>query len=188
MIDRLTWIKLHAPAARMATAGSGIFPETLLAQAIIESSGKGPDGNYYVGASKLASQANNYFGIKAAKSYTGKKIDLPTLEYYGGRPVTVVQTFRAYNSVGDSFRDFVKFLQENPRYTKAGVFKASDAKQQAERIAAAGYATDPQYSTKLKAVIDSVKKMLPPPGVALSFTALAAAAAVFFLIYKKQKR
>lgn len=188
MIDRLTWIKLHAPAARMATAGTGLFPETLLAQAIIESSGKGADGNYYVGASKLASQANNYFGIKAAKSYTGRKIDLPTLEYYGGKPVTVVQTFRAYSSVGDSFLDYVKFLQENPRYTKAGVFTAADAKQQADRIAAAGYATDPAYSSKLKSVIDSVKKILPPAGYALSFTVLAAAAAVFFLIYKKVKR
>jgi len=185
MIDRATWIKLHAPAARMVTAGSGIFPETLLSQAIIESSGKGKDGNYYVGASQLATRANNYFGIKASKSYTGKKIDLPTLEYYGGRPVTVVQTFRAYNTVADSFRDFVDFLKSNPRYTKAGVFTAADAKQQAERIAAAGYATDPSYATKLKAVIDSVKKMLPPPGVALTLTTVIAAAALFFLISKK---
>lgn len=182
-MERKQWINIHYPAARMVTAGTGIFPETLLSQAILESSAKDKNGVYRVGASQLASRANNYFGIKKGTGWKGKTIDLPTLEYYAGKPVTVIQTFRAYPTTADSFRDYVNFLKSNPRYTKAGVFTATTPEEQADALQKAGYATDPKYASILKGIMKGIKKIMPPPNIALT----AAALILFFLLINKNK-
>lgn len=184
MLSRAEWVKTYAADARQATAGSGIFPETLLSQAIVESSGKGPDGNYYPGMSTLSREALNYFGIKASSSWTGPVYEIRTREVVNGQSIYVSAKFRKYTSVRDSFADYVKFLQVNPRYKTAGVFTATSAEQQVERIAAAGYATDPNYSKILKSVIKSVRGYLPPPIIALSL--IIPAALLFFLIYRRR--
>jgi flagellum-specific peptidoglycan hydrolase FlgJ len=186
MQSREDWIKSNGAAARIATMNTGIFPETLLAQAIIESSAM-VNGLWYVGQSELARQGNNYFGIKADPSWTGQKITLPTKEYSDGTAHTVYADFRYYNAPGDSFRDYVKFLQVNPRYHNAGVFTANTPEEQADRIAAAGYATDPHYPDILKSVITTVKKYLPPPTIALSLLALLIGVGVFFFLTDNKK-
>lgn len=184
MLSRAEWVKSYADDARQATAGSGIFPELLLSQAIIESSGKGPDGNFYPGMSQLSRNAFNYFGIKANGNWRGPTYSISTREYVNGQYITVYAKFRKYNSVRDSFADYVKFLKVNPRYTSAGVFTATTPEQQAERVAAAGYATSPTYASLVKSVIKSVKSYLPPIGTALGL--LIPAAIVFFLIFRKK--
>ena len=138
------------------TKGTGIFPETLISQAILESQGIGSDGSYYVGGSKLSKETNNFFGIKANKGWKGKTYNIDTGEVLGGRRVVVNANFRVYNSVKDSVRDYIKFLQENPRYANA--LQSIDYSTQNKRLQSAGYATALNYADTLNSVI---KPLLP---------------------------
>ena len=46
-------------------------------------------------------------------------------------------------------------LKENQRYTNAGVFTASTPEAQAQALKNAGYATDPNYVSKLTGIINN---------------------------------
>lgn len=139
------------------TAGTGILPETLIAQAFIESSNSKGD----FGASTAARDYNNYFGIKADKAWKGSSVSLQTKEYTGTeKEITIKDGFRAYDSVQDSISDYVSFLKSNPRYEKAGVFEAQTAAEQGARLLNAGYATDPNYANLIASVANSVSKKL----------------------------
>ena len=137
--------------------GTGILAGTLISQAILESSSKDSSGNWKVGGSKLSREANNFFGIKSNNGWKGKIYNIDTGEVYNGNKVIVNANFRAYNSVKDSIRDYVKFLTENGRYAKAGVFKAKTVAEQAKRLKQAGYATSLDYADTVSKVYSSVK-------------------------------
>jgi flagellum-specific peptidoglycan hydrolase FlgJ len=76
-LPRKEWTIKNAPFAIAAAKGTGIFPETLLAMAIVESQGK-VNGSWFPGAGLVARKANNFFGIKKGVGWKGKTIDLPT--------------------------------------------------------------------------------------------------------------
>jgi flagellum-specific peptidoglycan hydrolase FlgJ len=154
MLTRKAWIDQNAPFAIEATKGSGIFPETLLAMAIVESQGK-IQGNWYPGEGLVAKKANNFFGIKKGSGWTGKTISLPT-----PGDADKISVFRVYPNFEASARDYVRFLQVNPRYKKAGVFSAKDYVEQIVSIARAGYAESPSYTSVVTAVANSVKKQI----------------------------
>lgn len=135
--------------------GTGILAGTLISQAILESSGKDSEGNWKVGGSKLSREANNFFGIKASSSWKGKTYNIDTGEVIRGKKVVVNADFRAYDNVRDSIRDYVKFLQENPRYSN--VLKAKTVSEQATELKKAGYATAPNYADTVNSVYNSVK-------------------------------
>ena len=80
-------------------------------------------------------------------------VQLPTTEYVRGQPVRIKQPFRAYASIEDGFKDRIRFLQVNKRYTLAGVFKCTSPEGQARCFLKAGYATDPAYPQKLIAIL-----------------------------------
>jgi flagellar protein FlgJ len=116
-----------------------------LAQAILES---------YWGSSRLAREANNYFGIKAQmRGGTAGSIWLNVWEVISGRNVVQSQAFRAYNSTAESFVDHGLFFVENGRYARAMAVK-NDPKQFAREINRAGYASDPAYASKLIGLMD----------------------------------
>ena len=148
--------------AKEAQRGTGLFVSVTLAQWALETGyGKSTIGN-----------ANNLFGVKSGSSWTGKVISMSTNEVVGGRTVRYTGTgktyanraaaiadkassetlFRSYNSPVDSIKDRVRLLLST-RYTRAGVNTATTPEQQAERIKAAGYATDPLYPSKLTNII-----------------------------------
>lgn len=143
-MNRLDFIAHIKDAAISACQGTGLFPSLMIAQAAVES------GN---GESLLSSRYNNYFGIKAIGGWAGNTITLQTREVVMGKSVMIPAKFRAYNSLEEGFKDRVKFLQENPRYTKAGVFTAQTPEDQALAFQRAGYATDPNYASLLTAVL-----------------------------------
>lgn len=145
MSERLDYIKRFSNMVIQAANGTGLFPSLFMAQAILES------GN---GQSTLAKEFNNHFGIKASKDWNGKVIDMNTKEVYNGNEVYIKDGFRWYNSAFDSFKDRVKFLQDNPRYTSNGVFSAKTPEQQADALQKAGYATSPTYANTLKWIIN----------------------------------
>ena len=153
MITREEFIKKYWIDAVNATAGTKIFPETLLAQAVAESQQEAADGNYYPGLSLNARKANNFFGIKASAQWKGETIKLQT-----SKDAQKVSTFRKYDSFADSMKDYVNFLQTNPRYTTAGVFKAPDYVTQITAIAKAGYAEGAGYAKLVTNVANIVKK------------------------------
>lgn len=145
-MTREEYIKKYTQSAVNATAGTGLFPSVALAQGAVES------GN---GDSLLASKYNNHFGIKAqtGDGWTGQKVNMQTREVVNGKDQTQGAFFRVYNSAEDSYRDRAKFLKENSRYTKAGVFTAKTPQDQLEAFQKAGYATDPNYASTIYGVL-----------------------------------
>ena len=116
-----------------------VYPSICIAQAILES-GWGKSG--------LATKANNLFGIKAY-NWNGEYVEMVTTEYKLGIPYKTTAKFRKYKSFSDSVLDHGKFLAENSRYSKHGVFSARNYTEQAYALRKAGYATDPKYPQML---------------------------------------
>jgi len=161
-LSRENFVKRYSPFVNEITKGSGIFAGTLFAQAILESSGKYKTaGQWLVGGSKLSQEANNYFGIKADKSWKGKRYNIATGENKpSGEYYVINDDFRAYSSVEDSLKDYITFLKTNPRYKKNGVFDAKNVRDQAEALKRSGYATAPNYAQLVDQVYNSVKKYI----------------------------
>ena len=158
-LTRAQFIQKHFAAAKKATKNTGIFTDTLITQSLIESAGK-INGVFYPGASKLATEYNNYFGIKIYPNYSGKIAIMQTREEDAqGNEYFVNAKFCAYNSFYDSAKGYVHFLQNNARYKNAGVFSAHNAAEQIKAIVNAGYATSLSYETLLLNVLTGVQKI-----------------------------
>jgi flagellar protein FlgJ len=133
--------------AQAASASTGIPARFMLGQAALETGwGKaeirGADGQ----------NSHNLFGIKAGASWKGQTVDIVTTEYVNGKPQKQVESFRAYDSYADSFRDYANLLRGNARYQNV-IAQGQDAAGFAQGLQQAGYATDPNYAQKLMSVI-----------------------------------
>lgn len=160
-MTRKEFAQYYGEAVKELAAGSGIIPALVISQAILESSGK-VNGKYLPGQSKLSKEANNFFGIKANKSWKGDIYTIDTKEQTkDGKIYTIKANFRKYDNPIDSFRDYIVFLIENSRYTKAGLFNAKNVKDQAQALQRAGYATDTKYADLINNIYKSVKDYLP---------------------------
>ncbi|HHT9135875.1 MAG TPA: glycoside hydrolase family 73 protein [Candidatus Wunengus sp. YC60] len=71
---------------------------------------------------------------------------------------TIQSYFRKYNSAEESFKDHARFFLENSRYAQALLHK-SDPDAFTDAIAAAGYATGPNYASTIKSIIHSLKNI-----------------------------
>jgi len=103
------------------------------------------------GASALAREGCNLFGVKADPSWKGDILTMRTRECLHGKWIIIPARWRKYGSWGACIADHAAFLLDNPRYKPA--FEHADGEGFARAVAAAGYATDPQYATKLIEVI-----------------------------------
>ena len=117
----------------------GVPASITLAQGVIESG---------AGKSRLATKANNHFGIKC-HGWTGGKI------YHDDDERN--ECFRAYDSPYDSFEDHSKFLRNGKRYSSLFSLNITDYKGWARGLKAAGYATNPQYADLLIGIIQLYK-------------------------------
>ena len=115
----------------------GIPASITLAQGILES------GN---GNSELSVKSRNHFGIKCHKGWTGKKV------YHDDDEEQ--ECFRKYKKVSDSYRDHSEFLKTRDRYSDLFTYKITDYKAWATGLKKAGYATHPEYATKLISLIE----------------------------------
>jgi len=93
----------------------------------------------------------NLFGIKADPSWTGAVTTQQTHEVVNGQTITITANFRAYADWLSSLNDHATFLMTNPRYQPA--FAYTTGALFAQAVAAAGYATDPQYAQKIIEII-----------------------------------
>jgi len=145
-------IKKYGAFIKNQVKGTGILPGTIITQLIVESQGK-INGAYKVGGSKLAQEANNYFGIKCGGYWSGKKYLIQTREENSqGQTYYVNACFRKYNSIEESIKDYIKFIQTNQRYKSAGFFNQKTVLGQFEALKAAGYATGNNYVSLLYGV------------------------------------
>jgi LysM repeat protein len=109
-----------------------------LAQGILESN---------AGRSNLAVDANNHFGIKCHKGWTGKT--------FIKDDETKNECFRKYDSPLESFRDHSWFLTQRDRYKGLFNLEMTDYKGWANGLKSAGYATNPLYPQQLIKIIET---------------------------------
>jgi flagellar protein FlgJ len=143
------FVKMLYPIAEEAATRIGVDPRVLLAQSALET-GWGrrmiamPDG----------STSHNLFGIKADARWSGNRATVNTVEFRDGVAALEKASFRSYGSYEESFRDYVQFLLDNPRYQKA-LSNTANPEVFAQGLQDAGYATDPVYAKKISRVMNS---------------------------------
>jgi len=147
------FVQRMTPYALQASQESGVAAPLMLGQAALES-GWGrreirlPDG----------SNSYNLFGIKATGNWNGKVAEVTTTEYQNGIPHKQVAKFRAYGSYAEAFSDYANMLGNNPRYASV-VQEGQGAPAAAQALQRAGYATDPNYATKLAKVMSRINTL-----------------------------
>ncbi|MEA2094135.1 MAG: flagellar assembly peptidoglycan hydrolase FlgJ, partial [Pseudomonadota bacterium] len=135
------------PYARKGAAELGVKPGVLIAQAALETGWGQKVIRHADGRSSL-----NLFGIKADTGWPGDKVSVATLEYENGIAKKQRAVFRSYSSLEAAVSGYVKFLRSNPRYQGA-LEQAADPEAYLSGLKAAGYATDPEYVEKIKAIM-----------------------------------
>jgi uncharacterized protein (TIGR02594 family) len=91
---------------------------------------------------------NNAFGIKGSGP---NSVSAGTQEFVNGRMVGMKQNFRKYDDVTQSAGDYIDMMMKNPkRY--GGVLGAKSVEEAIAAQAKSGYATDPNYGSKLASI------------------------------------
>lgn len=140
MSKQTDFIQKIAPYAKKYQ--ENILPSVTISQAILESGW---------GESTLASQHNNYFGIK------GEGVKMSTLEDDGtGNYYQIKDGFRVYDSLEGSFADHDGFFKSTPYRTELyrPVYTATTPEAQAKALTGT-YATDTRYADKLMNIINT---------------------------------
>lgn len=114
-----------------------------IAQAILESG---------FGSTDLATNAHNYFGLKAGRTWQGAKYQKYTKEHIDGKDTWVIDTFRKYANLEDSVKGYFEFLQYERYANLKGVV---DNHIFVELLKQDGYATDERYISKIITIIDT---------------------------------
>jgi len=149
--DSDEFVATMLPMAEQAAKRIGIDPRYLVAQAALETGwGKSVMRN------SDGSSSHNLFGIKATGNWEGGEARAITSEFRDGQFVKETAAFRSYDSYQDSFHDLVTLLQNNSRYQDA--VKAADKPEQfVQELQKAGYATDPNYASKISQIAKQMK-------------------------------
>lgn len=138
------------PQAQEAGQLLGVDPRSLIAQAALES-----NWGRSMPADSSGRCTNNLFGIKASSDWTGATVTSGTQEFQAGVATNTLAQFKAYATPAQSFQDYVSLLRNNPRYS-AALNTGSDAGAFAAGLQRGGYATDPDYASKIAAVASTV--------------------------------
>lgn len=131
------YIEMFKEAAIADMLKTGVPSSITLAQGMYESD---------YGNSPLAKGANNHFGIKCHKEWSGdtyhKDDDAPN------------ECFRKYENVMQSYDDHSNFLRSRSRYHFLFELEISDYKGWSHGLKKAGYATNPSYANKIIGLIE----------------------------------
>ena len=133
----LAYIDQYKDIAKNNMSQYGIPSSIILAQGILESG---------AGTGSLSMTANNHFGIKCHKEWTG-----PSVRYDDDASQ---ECFRKYEQPKESYQDHSLFLTSRPWYASLFELQKDDYQSWAKGLKEAGYATDPEYPTKLIAIIE----------------------------------
>ena len=135
--DSEKYVMQYSVIAVEQMAKHGIPASITLAQGLLESG---------AGKSKLATEANNHFGIKADSRWNGN-----TYSHYDNGNW---HKFRVYNSAEKSYEDHSLFLVGNSRYSALFKLDRTDYKGWAKGLKNAYYAEDREYDRKLISIIE----------------------------------
>jgi len=151
--QRVDFVRSMESMAQSAGSSLGVAPDTLIAQAALET---GWGRNLPTDASGRSSA--NLFGVKAGDSWHGASVAATTTEYQQGAPVSTQAAFRSYDNPAQSVGDYVSLLRTSPRYASA-LGAGSDVHAFASGLQRGGYATDPDYVNKLVATVATLRQM-----------------------------
>ena len=130
------------------------FPEAVAVQASYESR---------YGASDIARNANNIFGIKARKNTKG--VYGPNVyraitkeETAGGTEQYLYQNFEAFENLEENWMAYIRVINRD-RYIRNGLREAKTNKEYITALKKGGYATEDDYINHLALIIDRYKKL-----------------------------
>ncbi|WP_372872549.1 flagellar assembly peptidoglycan hydrolase FlgJ [Shewanella sp.] len=152
--SRQEFIRTLMPMAQTAAKRLGTQPELLIAQSALETGW----GQKLI-RREDGSSGNNLFNIKADKRWQGEKAAVNTLEFSQGVATKQRADFRVYDTLEQSFGDFVEFLKRGERYGEA-LSQADKPAAFVQGLQNAGYATDPHYADKVMRVMQAVTSEL----------------------------
>jgi flagellar protein FlgJ len=146
------FIAAAVPGAQRGWREYGVPASVTIAQAILESGW---------GRSSLSATDKNYFGIKCQNGAygtlaSGCHVYHTTECDKAGKCFATTASFRTYASMTNSFRDHGNFLRVNSRYKPAFAY-TKDANKFIWTVWKAGYATDPNYYTKITTLMAQYK-------------------------------
>ncbi|MFM1829333.1 MAG: hypothetical protein RL624_1574 [Bacteroidota bacterium] len=124
-----TYIAQYSNWAMQEQMRVGIPASVTLAQGIYETG---------AGSSELATSANNHFGIKCKKAWTGE-----TFAHTDDAPN---ECFRKYASAYQSYMDHSNYLSTEKRYQILFTYGVDDYKAWCRGLKQCGYATNPKYA------------------------------------------
>lgn len=124
--------------------GYPLFASVVIAMACLESG---------YGTSTMMMRANAIFGIKAGGSWKGKVYNAKTNEVFNNKPVTITACFRAYDNLTESIEDYFNLITKSSRYSNA--VHSNNWTECIYAIHSGGYATDPNYPTKIGMLINT---------------------------------
>lgn len=134
------------PKAKAAASAIGLDPKILMAQAALETGwGK------FVAKDTDGTSSNNLFNIKASENSQYDSVKIKTTEYIADTPIKMNASFRKYPSVEHSFNDYVSLIKGDERYQGA-LASAGNPENYVNELHKAGYATDPEYGTKILSI------------------------------------
>ena len=137
-IETATYINQFKNIAMQEQIRTGVPAAIKLGQAILESQ---------TGKSRLATEANNHFGIKCKTEWRGPKI------YHNDDANG--ECFRVYDNADASYIDHSNFLKTRTHYSFLFKLDVRDFTSWAFGLKQAGYATNPNYPAQLiKAIND----------------------------------
>jgi LysM repeat protein len=128
----ITYIEKYKVLAISEMQKTGIPASITLAQALHESAN---------GTSQLAVKANNHFGVKCTRNWSGKRF------HRNGNKRN--SCFRRYESVEDAYADRSSFLTKNKQYAFLFNYKNTQYKKWAYGLQRSGYARSKSYASHL---------------------------------------
>lgn len=139
------FVKSIWPKAKAAASAIGLDPKLLMAQAALETGW----GKFVTKDARGSS--NNLFNIKVGDHSEHDSVTVKTTEYIADTPIKMNASFRKYASVEESFNDYISLIKQDERYQGA-LASTSNPEIYVNELHKAGYATDPEYSTKILSI------------------------------------
>ncbi len=147
------FIRLLEKPLEQAAKSLGVDKNVLMAQAALETGW----GKHVI--AKGEESSFNLFNIKAGSQWKGDTVNVSSLEYSNGTFKPEASSFRCYSSIEESVNDYLKFVQENPRYKEA-LENVNDSAAYIRTLHQAGYATDPEYADKVLDIQQRINSQL----------------------------
>lgn len=138
------FVKSIWPRAKAAAAIIGLDPKILMAQAALETGwGK------FIAKDSEGISTNNLFNIKSGSQNSYESVDVKTTEYIADTPIKMNASFRKYPSIEASFDDYISLVKTHYQDALANV---GNPETYVSELHKAGYATDPEYKSKILSI------------------------------------